>query len=213
MAVVQTPLAYNVIRTFRGSLDFYYWKGLGVCRKWPRRAQQPNSPAQLTARANFRRMINILKALPVEWHDTWKTVSLPHGRSVTDLKRKHVLWLLHANRWSEPPVVLGKIYQHQPGSPTATILITHRPFAEPADATKCRWLYAQTDTVGQMMSYEEYLPAKTREHYYYYQTKPTIAEYSLPITQTYDATALRWTLTIPPTTSPISLMARPEILP
>jgi len=213
MAIVSAPLALNVIRTFRGSLDFYYWKRLAVCRRWPRRAQQPNSAKQLQARANFSRMIHILQTLPKEWHDLWTQVKLPHGRSITDLKRKHVLWLLHTNQWSEPPIPIDAVYQHQDAAPYAIVYITHRPMTTPTDALKTVWLYRETDNEGDRFSYTDTNALRTREHYYYHATQPNMGDYHLPLVTRYDATRLMWSLTITPTTRPLSICARPTMAP
>ena len=209
MALVPAPIALNVIRMFRGRLDFYYWKGLGVCRKWPRRAQQPNSPAQLAARANFALMFSILKNLPKEWHDSWLDVLLPAGRSVEDLKRKHILWLLKNGAWSEPPAITGTAYNHVPPDTTATLYVSVKQMSDPTAPAKTLWLWKPCALQGDRMAYTDYAPAKTREHYYYWQTKPIIDGYAPCIAQVWDHTRSIWKLTIPPMTSPISIMARP----
>jgi hypothetical protein len=154
-------------------------------------------------------MITILQALPKTWHDQWKNVDLPKGRSVTDLKRKQVLWLLAAGLWHEPPTPEGYLYQHQTAAPTAQIFITHAPFANPSETDWVFWLYKTSPIPGERFKYEDFLPAKTREHYYYYQTKPLVADYHYPISQSYDPTRLMWTLEIEPTTDCISIMAKP----
>lgn len=211
MALVPSPINMNVVRAMRGIIDFYYWKGLGVARKWPRRAQQPNSVRQLAARAQMTQMHAILKSLPKAWHDFWKTVLLPSGRSVEDLKRKHVLWLLHNARWSEPPVIKSTTYQALSGAPTAQLYIIHQPFADPTAAALVCWLVRYWPTTPGNFEYEDFAPAKTREHYYYWQTRPIVADYVLPIAQAYSSAALTWTLTIRNLGQAVSVMARPFV--
>ena len=53
MAIV-SHLSASVIKGFRGVLDFYYWRGRAVCRRWPKPGRQPNTHAQLVSRAAFR---------------------------------------------------------------------------------------------------------------------------------------------------------------
>lgn len=43
----------DIIRSMKGKLDFYDYKGLAVARAWPRRSSLPQSPASLAAAQAF----------------------------------------------------------------------------------------------------------------------------------------------------------------
>ena len=101
------PLSLNVIRTFRGVADLYYYRNTPVARKWPRNPKQPNTPAQLAARAKLSQMHTILKSLPAQWHDDWKNVYTATGRTVEDLKRKTILNALNQDAWVTPPKIVA----------------------------------------------------------------------------------------------------------
>lgn len=49
MAVIKEMPGLKIISGFRGVLDFYYWRGIPVVRKWPRKpitSRNPNVRAQ-----------------------------------------------------------------------------------------------------------------------------------------------------------------------
>ncbi len=49
MTIIKEMLGKKIIDTFKGKIDFYYYKGLAVARKYPRsqgRSQTPASVAQ-----------------------------------------------------------------------------------------------------------------------------------------------------------------------
>lgn len=49
MAIIKEMPAKRIIDGFKGKIDFYYYKGVPVCRRWPRnqgRSQTPSSVAQ-----------------------------------------------------------------------------------------------------------------------------------------------------------------------
>lgn len=60
-----------MIRGFRGSLDFYYWRGVPVVRKWPVRLKYPYTPAQAASRAAFRQSRADLKGMSGEVRAMW----------------------------------------------------------------------------------------------------------------------------------------------
>lgn len=76
----------SVVQGLKGSLDFYYWFGMPVVRKWPRVGKYTPSAQELQARENFRDNIKALGAMPAEaitsvppfllnngwtWRDAW----------------------------------------------------------------------------------------------------------------------------------------------
>jgi hypothetical protein len=46
-------ISQAMIDSLRGTIDFYYWRGIPVVRTWPKKSTVPASPAMLAARAAF----------------------------------------------------------------------------------------------------------------------------------------------------------------
>lgn len=97
--------SFNLIRVMRGHLDFYHWKGIPVCRRWPTTPRQPHTAKQEVTKANFRLMHPIIKSMPKIWHDNLNDILLPKGRTKEDIKRKIVMnWLTKSTKgWFPKP--------------------------------------------------------------------------------------------------------------
>ena len=94
MARVTGDFNSDVIRTYKGLLDFYYWRGIGVVRSWPRKPVLPRNPAVQAAGVNWRDNSRAISALPLAlqvataeevrdtaytWKDAWTTTAYGHG--------------------------------------------------------------------------------------------------------------------------------------
>lgn len=55
MAVVKGDINKDTVDAFRGSVDFFKWKGLTVARSWPRKPKQPGTPEQRAGWEYMRR--------------------------------------------------------------------------------------------------------------------------------------------------------------
>jgi len=69
----------NIISGLKGTVDFYYWKGIPVARSWPRSPGRQRSPAvmdQWPAWSNASRLWSQLSIRHQEDHRTW----CGHGR-------------------------------------------------------------------------------------------------------------------------------------
>lgn len=86
MAVVNSIPAQTVVIAFRGTLDFYCYRGLFCVRSWPRSPKRPRSPAvQISAQifSDFSRRIesqnpvltDTAKALTHGSKWTWKDIT------------------------------------------------------------------------------------------------------------------------------------------
>ena len=86
----------SIIKGLKGTVDFYYWKGIPVARQWPRKANYTPSPQEQTSRQNFGDNLTALSSLPEEmitgvpaalqnngwtWRDAW--VSSIYGHNQT----------------------------------------------------------------------------------------------------------------------------------
>lgn len=98
MARVTGDFQSEVIRAYKGVLDFYYWRGIGVVRGWPRKPVLPRNPAVQAAGQDFRDNSRALSALPIPlqistaeevrdtaytWKDAWTTTIYGHGLTWT----------------------------------------------------------------------------------------------------------------------------------
>lgn len=94
MARVVGDFQSDVIRAYKGVLDFYYWRGIGVVRSWPRKPVLPRSPAVQAAGQDWRDNSRAISALPLSlqqltaeevkdtaytWKDAWTTTIYGHG--------------------------------------------------------------------------------------------------------------------------------------
>ena len=63
MAVIKTMVGERVISGFRGSLDFYYYKGLACVRKWPKSPGHNRAPAVQAQWQPFLEAVALAKQL------------------------------------------------------------------------------------------------------------------------------------------------------
>jgi hypothetical protein len=187
----------NVIRFFRGTVDFYYWKGIAVARKWPRAPQQPNSGGQLAARAAFALAIRTIRDQPPAWHDAWKNVAPPKMRSLTDLKRKSTMRLINSGDWAEPPIVLGSMYLTIPGQPSDYIIVRLAPYKDTSQAYLIKWKYRPATQGRALITWKQEQLEATREHFIKFHPVPDLDGFLYPISQTFSLQRYTWTLAIP----------------
>ena len=56
---------------FKGTLDFYYRRGVLVVRSWPRKPSRPRAPAVQAAGQDWKDTSRAISALPLELRDQW----------------------------------------------------------------------------------------------------------------------------------------------
>lgn len=54
----------TIIDGFKGLIDFYYWKGIAVARRWPRYYARTPTPAEATNQADFAYINKLYSTLP-----------------------------------------------------------------------------------------------------------------------------------------------------
>ncbi len=130
----------NVIRILRGVVDFYYWKGIPIARRWPRDPRQPNTPAQEKTKSNFVLMHQLMRNSPPGWKESFARLSIPVHRSLEDLRRKIVLTMLNNTTNTELFIVTG--FWCNPPLPAAdtTVFVTVRP-SSGVDFTQVEFMY------------------------------------------------------------------------
>lgn len=75
MAVV-SGFSKETIRRYKDKIDFYYWKGIPVARKWPDRSPKKPSAGQKASMAAFSEANARLKLLSPHLIDTWRSLSV-----------------------------------------------------------------------------------------------------------------------------------------
>jgi hypothetical protein len=72
MAIIQEPLSKEEFQSLKGTVDFYYWKGILCARMYPQNVKQPGTPAQqLVWEAQRNRWIDA-RRLSEEDKRAWK---------------------------------------------------------------------------------------------------------------------------------------------
>ena len=97
-------LSAQVIKGFRGSLDFYYWRGQAICRRWPKPPVQPNTPGQLASRVAFCASRADLRKVSAKVRALWVPDFV--GRRQAWLDFYTGTYLRHVKLHGRPPVVL-----------------------------------------------------------------------------------------------------------
>lgn len=75
MAKIIGKISQEIIRSLKGQVDFYYWKGKLVCRKWPDWSKFKPSPRQKEAMEVFRKSREILKQVSPRIRRIWQSMT------------------------------------------------------------------------------------------------------------------------------------------
>lgn len=75
MAVLDRMPSEGEIAAFRGTVDFYMYKGLVVARSWPRKPKGPRSEAVQRGIDNFKAAIVAISNTSPEVIDAWKAMA------------------------------------------------------------------------------------------------------------------------------------------
>ena len=127
MAVLEKPVALNVIQAYRGIVDFYYWKDLPVARSWPRKANPTRTTSLLATHAALRASHVWKKAQTPGWHALFSRVFYPAGYCREDFKRKIALRLSYAGQLIPVAVPQVATVVSDPVTETTTLRVTYAP--------------------------------------------------------------------------------------
>ncbi len=75
MAIVKEMPSEAVIGGFKGKLDFYYWKGLAVCRSWPQSPGHSRSENVMRQWPAFTIAAKAWKELPLAIKDLYANMA------------------------------------------------------------------------------------------------------------------------------------------
>jgi len=103
MARLKALPSLDIIRGFKGTLDFYMWKGLPCVRKWPVRAPGRRTAAEIASSLLFGAILQAYRLLAPEAHDFFQEDSLDQPRTPRDIYVSAVLGHLHQRTIPPPP--------------------------------------------------------------------------------------------------------------
>lgn len=72
MAVLKVLPSQDIIDGFKGNIDFYLWKGIPVCRKWPVWKTRASTPTEKANQDDFSRINKAAIGMPVEFIEAYK---------------------------------------------------------------------------------------------------------------------------------------------
>ncbi|MBA7633164.1 hypothetical protein ES703_40726 [subsurface metagenome] len=71
MAKLQVLPSQDIIDGFKGNIDFYLWKGIPVCRKWPVWRKRASYPSEKANQDDFTRINQAAISMPVEFIEAY----------------------------------------------------------------------------------------------------------------------------------------------
>ena len=193
---IDQPITLNLVKLYKGIVDFYYWNGIAVARRWPRDPHQPGTPLQRATWNNLTGMFAALKIAPQYYHRAWVDQPLPPARSATDIKRKTLMRCLSAGLVPKFVKVTG-IWHNPEASPTETmvrIYISPEPGKNMADV---QWKYRVYDDKKPPILWVDWGRTMGRTHGVTIDVKPDIEYWSFPTSQIYNTAFNRYEIMVP----------------
>ena len=195
--ILSQPLNLNQIRFWREVADLYVANGQVIARKWPSSPKQPNTPAQIAARRTLVEAVQAVREADVSWHDTWDQCEVPPGRSITDLKRKIVMWNMTAGTWTTPPRVTSIWQRYTPDEQFVHVWITHAAGYSAEEAALIGWRGADPLIEGIEMRWERYSTRTCRAGYAMDNIRPRLRDWTIPLEIDYQPAVRRWHILLP----------------
>ncbi len=193
--ILESPINLAMINTFRGVVDFYYWKGVPIARAWPRPPKQPGTPAQLAAWAALRNMLKWKQTNPYRWNTRWAEMLMPATMSPEDARRKTGLRLAYAEAlWRPPDVTQVIVTPNDPlGQTTVRIFIEDYPdfVSERVDFKVCGYAEGY-----KFLEWYESWQDVNRQGVPVTRYEPSLAAYFPPVSENYNSDTEIYTLVI-----------------
>ena len=196
MATVTQPLDRNVVATFRGVVDFYYWKGLACARAWPRPAKQPGTPAQRATWTALKDVHVWIRTNPPAWKALWTATPMPPTMSAEDARRKTGLALAYAHALHRPPVPTAIVCAYNPGPDTTTITITVQLYTL-YDPAHTAWMIRPYTATPPPLEWFMRGYCITRQRAFTQLYDPVLSGYVKPIATTWNPPTSSFDLTTP----------------
>lgn len=80
-----------IISGFKGTLDFYVWMGIPVCRKWPNRPSKPKTAAEQAQWPVFSDAVKLWNTLAPEVRAAYETMASGSTMTGRDMSMKMYL--------------------------------------------------------------------------------------------------------------------------
>lgn len=96
MPVLDALPSLDVINTLKGTLDFYYWKGLAVVRSWPHIPMSSRTPASLASAQLFGQIVQGWALTGGQVKNWYTQAAADQPRTGRDLYVSGVLGGLHS---------------------------------------------------------------------------------------------------------------------
>ena len=95
MAKINALPSLDIINTLKGTLDFYYWKGIPCVRKWPYIPMSSRTQASLDSAHLFGQIVQGWALVGGEVKDLYTQAAADQPRTGRDLYVSGVLGNLH----------------------------------------------------------------------------------------------------------------------
>ncbi len=91
MAIITKMPALTIIKGFRGTLDFYVWKGIACVRSWPRSPGRKRAPAVEAQWSAFSEATKLWSLLSPEVQDAYNRMAAGTHLTGRDIQVKSYL--------------------------------------------------------------------------------------------------------------------------
>lgn len=95
MPTLKALPSLEVIDTLKGTLDYYYWRGIPCCRKWPVIPMSSRTPASLASAQLFGAIVQGWALVGAEPKAAYTEAAADQNRTGRDLMVSGVLGRLH----------------------------------------------------------------------------------------------------------------------
>ena len=206
------PLSKNAAVTLRGIADYYVWKGLPIVRSWPRKPQQPNTPAQLATREALRSAQAWIASSPPQWLSFWRATKTPPNKSYRDLIVS--LGIRYALRSPLPVIPVISALSITPSPLHNTTLITITVIPPPLFNANLFTFHARPYVSSpHPLSWTAITTTTDRHGAIVHKWQPVLSPYMPPLAQLYDPDANAFLATYPTTFPQAAIIALSTLLP
>jgi len=169
----------GLINQLRGVVDVYYWKGIPVARAWPKKPQQPGTPAQSATWQAFRDFRDWKRALPSGVVKRWREQPVPSNKTYQDLLKSMGLKLSYAHALTPPPNVDG-VQMLPPIALDVFPFIVHVTPQEGFDPSKILWFCRPLLDGEPFLTWNRAGIRVRRNNYADQMWRPNLARFVLP---------------------------------
>lgn len=202
--ILSQPLPQSTIRALRGIVDVYTIRGRTIARSWPRKPNQPNTPAQVAARNAFSAASRWVSRMPEAQRQRWRESHSWKGCSWADIARGVVTPLAATGTIPDPPLVSSM--DRAPGQPPGMTLVRIR-LAAPAGTPDpgLTWAAAPAALNGEDWLLEQQVKKWCKIGLTLRTNRPALNSYILPLSIAYDPAGPGYVALFPIPDQPLSV--------